>query len=127
MPYNKDLLRVVREAEQDFREGNVVRDEDLRRKYHSAIAQQYARRMDPRTSHEAAEHVVESGKVASQRRRILDDLADHDGATAGEIEARLGFHSHKRMAPLERDGLVRRGLPRTCAVTGMRAMTWWRT
>lgn len=93
----------------------------------SAIAQQYARRMDPRTSHEAAHAVVESGKVASQRQRILDDLSLHDGATAGEIEQRLGFHAHKRCAPLERDGLVRRGPPRDCSVTGMRVFTWWLT
>lgn len=87
----------------------------------------YRRASDPETSDSAALKMVESGRVANQRQRILDDLALHDGATAAEMEERTGVRCHRRMAALERDGLVKRGLPRTCEATGMRATTWWKT
>lgn len=84
-----------------------------------------ARKGDPETSHAAA-RAMNKGKASRQGQKILTALSASNGLTAGELEEKLGFHTHKRMAELERLGLVLRGYQaRKCRVSGTMRLTWW--
>ena len=83
-----------------------------------------ARRNDPETSHIAAD-AMNQGRASRQGVKVLEALRATDGLTVGELEQQLGFHAHKRMAELERLGLVRKGKARKCGASGTMRLTWW--
>jgi len=93
-----------------------------------AEMQRLARNTDPDTSHEAAEHMVQSGKAATQRAQVLAIVRDLPDKTAGEIARQMGPGSaHKpsrRLADLRRLGLVHVSGVRKCTITGRRCSTW---
>ena len=85
-------------------------------------------RSDPQTSHEAAEQLQRSGRLAAQQRAVLAALRQCDGATHAELGAFMGLHwltPARRLPELERAGLVGKGEPRTCTIKGSRCTTWW--
>jgi len=85
-------------------------------------------RSDPPTSREAADKLVKSGRLHTQRQAVLEALRQCDGATHAELGAFMGLHwltPARRLPELERAGLVRKGEARTCAVKGSRCTTWW--
>lgn len=82
---------------------------------------------DPATSKEAAAKMV--GKLAADRAYALDCVTKNPGWTSAELEAHYKPHPsgriRKRLAELERAGLVWRGVVRTCRVNGTKAAIWW--
>jgi len=86
------------------------------------------RRSDPVTSYLAAEKLRLSGRLRGQRRAVYEALRKNDGATSAEISSILGhdrYLASRRMCELERRGLIVRGKPRVCRVTGNKCLTWW--
>jgi len=83
------------------------------------------RNNDPPTSALAGRSMEASGIASQQRLQCLDAVAHTPGATAREIEQRIGIKAHKRLPELRRSGAVRNGKSRICKVTGRRAMTWY--
>lgn len=85
-------------------------------------------RGDPQTSHEAAEHLKRSGRLAAQQQAVMEALRECDGATHAELGVFMGLHwltPARRLPELERAGLVKKGEPRICRVKGSRCTTWW--
>lgn len=85
-------------------------------------------RDDPRTSHDAAERLRQSGRLTGQHRAVLDAIRQCDGATHAELGEAMGVRwlaPARRLPELDRAGLVHRGEPRTCKVKGSRCTTWW--
>lgn len=64
-----------------------------------------ARATDPVTSHEAAEHITESGTRASQQHLVLGAVERWPACTSAELAELMGA-------------------PRKCSVGGKRAVTW---
>lgn len=85
-----------------------------------------ARTTDPQTSHEAAHHA--EGRLGVYQWEALTACRAHPGCTASEMAKARGWDDprviNRRLGELARAGMVRAGEPRTCAVTGRRAMTW---
>ena len=87
-----------------------------------------ARTSDPSTSHEAAEHLVFSGKLGDQMRVAFNRVTAAPGSTASELDPDgFGSRISKRLNDLAKCGLIEAGLPRQCSVTGRNAQTWWET
>lgn len=92
-----------------------------------------ARRRDPDTSHEAAEHVTASGSRARQQALVIDLVRRYPGHTSAElaIKSELGggdvdrWTAARRLPELRKAWLVKNGEPRECGVTGRRALTWY--
>ncbi len=92
-----------------------------------------SRASDPATSHQAEQHLRESGKLAQQQKDVLWYVKQYPGNTAREYQAENeGMRSsppegvfRRRLVELERAGLVRRGEPRKCRCGGRQAATWW--
>ena len=83
---------------------------------------------DPETSHEAAESIVESGSMAWKREQLAKLVEEFPGSTASEIQEKfeyLGNHGHlwKRVKECVDAGMIRKGDPRKCKVTGHDAAT----
>lgn len=92
-----------------------------------AAARQRAANADPATSHEAAAFVERTGLAAKQAAQVAEAVKTTPGLTSAELAVRHGLDRHmvaRRLPECERDGLVRRGTPRTCGATGHRAMVW---
>ena len=85
-----------------------------------------ARTTDPQTSHDAAKHAER--RLGLYQWEALQSCRAHPGCTASEMARARGWDDprviNRRLAELARAGMVRAGEPRTCAVTGRRAMTW---
>lgn len=85
-----------------------------------------ARHTDPQTSHDAAKHA--ESRLGLYQWEALMACRAHPGHTATEMAKARGWDDprviNRRLVELERSGLVRAREPRTCAVTGRRAMTW---
>lgn len=88
-----------------------------------------SRRSDPRSSHDAAKWMNESGEGTRQDRLIVGVLRRVDRAlTAHEIGRELDFTNVvvcRRMKTLVRRGIVRQvetGVP--CPISGRRALRW---
>lgn len=86
-----------------------------------------ARTSDPATSHKAAARITRSGS----RERRMDFFArivrETPGLTAAELADRHGvqqYEASKRLSDAFRAGLITRGVPRACSVTGHEAFTW---
>jgi hypothetical protein len=85
-------------------------------------------RHDPRTSHEAARKLEESGKLTGQRRQVLEALGRCNGVTHAVLGRFMGLHwltPARRLPELERAGLVTKGEARICRVKGSKCVTWW--
>ena len=86
-----------------------------------------ARAEHPATSHQAAAEVAPH--VGALERWAAARVAETPGLTASELEARHGpmpaRKLGKRLCGCERRGLVRRGGPRACTVSGRSATTWF--
>jgi DNA-binding MarR family transcriptional regulator len=86
-----------------------------------------AKRSDPRSSDMAAEAIHKSGHIRTQRQRVLECLRKNDystGAELGRILAGDRYAAHRRLAELERMGLVARAGFRKCRVTRRRCQVW---
>ncbi len=84
-------------------------------------------RLDPLTSHEAAERVVASGVAATHRARVLVVLERHPGATAGEMAMWSGLDAvevRRRLTDAKREGQAVPGRARRCSVEGTRQREW---
>ncbi len=94
-----------------------------------------ARSADPTTSHMAAERVNKGFKLTFQRLAVLREVQNRPGFTAKGIGAGIEYRggkaswAHKRMADLDRAGLVERKWinsikERTCWITpkGIKAL-----
>jgi hypothetical protein len=90
-----------------------------------------ARRRDPETSHEAAEHITNSGKRASQQNAVLDLVRRYPGHTSAELAVRglSGLIDRwtvaRRLPELRSAFLVKNGDKRKCGETGSNALTWY--
>jgi len=114
MSFNEQLLL-------SFLPGQTVRD---------SVPRQLARLSDPSTSKQAAEKLCKSGKLRGIKKAVLKDLSENDGSTSGEIGMRLSddrYYASRRMAELERAGLVVRGKIRLCTACSNKSLTWWLT
>jgi len=82
-----------------------------------------ARKDDPPTSKMAAVKIAP--KLTMTRQRVLTDIINNPGTTAGEIDVRLKSPSaHKRVSDLHAMGLIREDATRICQTSGHRARTW---
>lgn len=92
--------------------------------------QQIHANSDPPTSKLAGDAITKSGKRDSDKAKVLLWLLGHLPRrlyTSAEIANFSGLDRHlcaRRLPDLERDGLVRRGLPQTCTITRSKATTW---
>ena len=76
-------------------------------------------------SYDAYKKLVESNEVSKTQRQILLVLIQHGPQTAREIEKKLGSNNaHKRMAEIEKKGLITTFTSTTCSVTGQTAKVW---
>ena len=82
------------------------------------------RKSDPPTSALASRQLETGGSAKDQRAMCLAAVARTPGATAREIEGRIGIKAHKRLPELRADGLICNGRTRACTVSGRQAMTW---
>lgn len=86
-----------------------------------------ARNTDPSSSHEAADRMIQTGRLAIQKLRVFRALQRNPGATSAELAVELGgdrYMASRRLPDLERDGLVARGPARECRARGGSAITW---
>lgn len=90
-------------------------------------AWQLARRAGPQTSQDAATHAVK--RLGEEQARALQSVRLHGGLTATELAGTVGDADprrlNRRLGEIEALGQVIRLGPRTCAVTGRNAATWW--
>lgn len=86
-----------------------------------------ARRSDPLTSRIAARDITEGGARAQMTQKALHLVRMNPGSTANELEWTICVSDgriRKRLNDLLKDGLVRRGEPKRCSVTGRLGVTW---
>ena len=86
------------------------------------------RREHPGTSHEAAEHMVHTGKLGKMMAEALRLLRAYPGRTAAEIEHAAGVSDgrvRKRLNDLKKKGLASVSGARKCAVTKRNAQVWF--
>ena len=83
------------------------------------------RSSDPPTSALAGRELESGGAAKQQRAMCLAAVVKTPGATAREIEDRIGIKAHKRLPELRADGLACNGPTRTCRVSGRQALTWY--
>jgi hypothetical protein len=96
---------------------------------HSAIA----RRFDPSTSHEAAEHITANGSRARQQNAVLDLVKRYPGHTSAELAVKCELEdgcldrasTARRLPELRKAHLVKNGWDRVCSVTSRKGMTWY--
>lgn len=87
-----------------------------------------AHRGDEISSYRAGDRAVRSGRVRGQMRAILQTVRQHQGLTSAELARVMGTDRHepaRRLAALERRGLVKRGRLRTCETCKSLCLTWW--
>ena len=80
------------------------------------------RATDPRSSRDAAERHVKSGRWGSEKRRVYDELCRQPGQTAAEIARNIGMVAYtvrKRLPDLRRDGLAQSTLQ------SGEVLRWW--
>lgn len=87
-----------------------------------------ARRNDPSTSHEAAEHITKTGARASQQRAVLALVEQWPGHTSAELAAKSTLDRWtvaRRLPELRAVYFVKNGDARTCNITGRSGLTWY--
>lgn len=86
-----------------------------------------SRRSDPETSKEAAAYV--ENRLAGARGRALYFVRRYPGRTTNELsvlaEDRDFRTIGRRLNELDRLGLIERGAPKKCQVTGRNGTTWY--
>lgn len=85
-----------------------------------------ARKSDGVTSHAAANEVTRSGQRARQQHAVLTLVRRYPNHTSNEL-SRYGVDRYaiaRRLPELEAAGLIERGHPRRCEVSGKLATTW---
>lgn len=92
-------------------------------------ARQLSRRSDPRPSHAAAQHMVDSGKLEGECKLVYEALKRFPLHTARELsrDAKLDYIMiSKRLSVLESKGYATRRGERVCTVstTGLKATQW---
>lgn len=92
-----------------------------------------ARRQDPATSHEAAQTVEADGTAATQRQACVEEVMSHEGRTSMEIARDSGMDRYvvaRRLGEMRNSDSPQVYAPehraRVCAVSGRKALTWWR-
>lgn len=88
------------------------------------------RHSDPATSEQAATHVTNSGIRRKQQQAALAAVLAHPGHTSHELATLSGLDRYalaRRLPECATAGVVYRGAPKTCDVTGRSAVTWWPT
>jgi hypothetical protein len=86
-----------------------------------------ARRSDPETSHEAAEHHTRSGARADQQAQTIAAIRAFPGRTMQELSELTGMDRYmlgRRVSECETAGAIRRMPKRKCRVTGRMAEPW---
>jgi len=86
-----------------------------------------AKRTDPWTSYAAGEKFHQSGRMDTQRQRVLQTLRQHGPATGAELGVIMAddrYAAHRRLAELERMGLVERAGFRKCNITRQKCQVW---
>lgn len=86
-----------------------------------------ARTTDPATSHKAAARITRSGSRERRMDVFVRLVRETPGLTAAELSARhkeSQYEASKRLSDAFRAGLINRGVPRACSVTGHDAFTW---
>lgn len=90
-------------------------------------SERMSRQEDPESSHEAADAMVRTGKVAAQRVDVLAALRLHGPATSAELAQLSGLERPqvaRRLPELSTMGLVLRGPQRHCTAHGSTAIEW---
>ncbi len=86
------------------------------------------KRADPVTSYRAAESLHRSGKLAGQKKLVLEALRKKEGATSAELADFMRISRYitaRRLPDLERAGMIKKGKSRTCLVTKSQCVTWF--
>ena len=86
-----------------------------------------ARASDPKTSHEAADKLIESGRHRKLLERVVDLVRRFPNCTTRELGTKSDLSEHdigRRVGEAATMGLVIRGDPRECTVTRRNAATW---
>lgn len=92
-----------------------------------------ARRRDPSTSHESAEHITKNGSRARQQNATLDLVRRFPGHTSAELAVKSElaggdidrWTAARRLPELRKAWLVKTGEARSCSISGRRALTWY--
>ena len=95
----------------------------------AAIVHARYRALDPVTSKAAARRMDASGAARTQAAWFLETVRAHPGRTASELASLSGgrydrYAANRRLADLERLGLVAKGASRP-APSGRPEVTWW--
>jgi len=83
---------------------------------------------DPISSYRAGDRALRSGKLKGQMRAVLSALQQNPGLTSAELAMVMDCDRHqpaRRLANLERSGLVRRGRLKMCQVCQTLCLSWW--
>lgn len=86
-----------------------------------------AKKNDPLSSYLAGDECHRSGRMDTQRRRVLETLRRHGPATGAELGMIMSedrYAAHRRLAELERMGLAERAGFRRCRVTHRKCQVW---
>jgi hypothetical protein len=87
-----------------------------------------SRKPDPKTSHEAAEYMTESGELGAAQAFTLELVRANPSQTNSELALLAGLRdgrkTGRRLPELERLGLIVREPARRCSVTNRNAHTW---
>lgn len=87
-----------------------------------------ARNTDPVTSHQAAQHMKDSGKLEGQGAHVLDLVKAHPNCTAFELTDYTEldrYQIQRRLSDLAEAGKVKASsVGRRCAKSGRSACTW---
>ena len=89
-------------------------------------ARTLARADDPEPSKVAARSAT--NRLGKQQARTLNTVAAMPGSTAWELavgNVTLRYLYNLRLPELVMNGVVRRGAPRACRITGTEQTTWW--
>ena len=90
-----------------------------------------ARSVDPDTSHQAAHEITADGTRDRQATMMLEACCRWPGRTSRELVSRLGlgdrYIGSRRLPELRDMGMVTKGEPKICGISGKRAATWFPT
>jgi len=90
-----------------------------------------ARNSDPETSHQAEQHMNESGGRQSMISKVAEMVAEHQDKTGRELAKIYNYPDTsvvlKRISDAHNRGLIRSTETRKCTVTGRQARTWFPT
>ena len=90
----------------------------------------HSHRNDPMSSYRAGDRAVRSGRMKGQMAAVLRAVKQYPNRTSAELARLSGMDRYtpaRRLAVLERRGLVKRGKERKCAVCGSQCITWYPT